>query len=63
MAKVTIDGKDFDTETLSAEAKDHIANISVCDQQIQRLKREIAITQTARNAYAAALKNGLPKDA
>jgi hypothetical protein len=63
MAKVTIDGKDYDSTTLSEEARNHILNIQFCEKRVKDLQREIAMAQTARNAYAQALKNALPKDA
>lgn len=63
MANVKIDGKDYDTDALSDEARDNMQNIRFCDQRLQELQRELAIVQTARNAYATALKNALPKDA
>lgn len=63
MPKVTIDGKGYDTETLSDEARNNIQNIQYCEQRLTELKREMAIAQTARNAYAQALKGALPKDA
>lgn len=63
MATITIDGKDYDTDSLSDEAKTNIQNIQYCEQKGAELKRELAIVQTARNAYAQALKGSLPKDA
>lgn len=63
MAKITIDGKEYDTDALSDEAKANIQNMQFCEQKMAELKRELAIAQTARNAYAAALKGALPKDA
>ena len=63
MAKVTIDGKEYDSEKLSKEAQDNILNLRYCDQRITELRREMAIAQTARNAYAQALAGQLPKDA
>ncbi|MFC6640155.1 hypothetical protein GV827_20645 [Sulfitobacter sp. JBTF-M27] len=63
MAKVTIDGKEYDTDTLPDEAKANIQNVQFCEQKIAELRREMAIAQTARNAYAQALKGALPKDA
>jgi hypothetical protein len=63
MAKVTIDGKEYDTDTLSEDAKNSIQNVQYCEQKLAELKRELAIAQTARNAYAQALKGALPKDA
>ena len=62
MAKVTIDGKEYDTDTLSDEAKKQMMSIQICDQRIQMLQRELAITQTARIAYADALKAALPAE-
>ena len=63
MAKITIDGKEYDSEALSEEARNNLQNIQVCEQKIADLKRDMAIAQTARNAYAQALKGQLPKDA
>ncbi len=61
MAKVTIDGKDYDTDTMSREAKDHLASLQVTDAEIQRLSIQMAIAQTARNTYAKVLKELLDK--
>jgi len=63
MAKIKIDGKEYETEALSEEARDNLNNLNLCDQRMTQLKRDAAITQTARNAYAAALKAALPADA
>ena len=63
MAKVTIDGKEYDTDTLSEDAKNNLQNVQYCEQKLAELRREIVIAQTARNAYAQALKTALPKDA
>jgi ABC-type antimicrobial peptide transport system ATPase subunit len=63
MAKVTIDGKDYDSETLSDEAKNHIQNVQYCEQKMADLQRELAVVRTARNAYAQALQRALPKNA
>ena len=63
MAKVTIDGKEYDTDALSEEATKRIRNIQYCDEKSADLQRELAIVQTARNTYAQALKSALPKDA
>lgn len=63
MAMIKIDGKEYDTDALSQEARDNLTNMRLCDERLNQLKRDAAITQTARNAYAAALKAALPKDA
>ena len=62
MAKVTIDGKEFDTDNLSEDAKKQLMSLQICDQRIQTLQRDLAITQTARIAYADALKAALPAE-
>lgn len=63
MAKVTIDGKEYDTEALTEDARNNLLNIQFCEQRIADLQRQSAMAQTARNAYAQALKGQLPKDA
>lgn len=59
MPMITIDGKQHDTETLSDVAKAQITNIQVVDQKIAQAQQELAILQTARNAYARELQNEL----
>lgn len=61
MSKITIDGKEYDSESLSADAKAQLISLQVTDQEIQRLNIQMAIAQTARNAYAKALSELLPK--
>ncbi|MGC1506297.1 MAG: DUF6447 family protein [Sulfitobacter sp.] len=63
MTMIKIDGKDYDSDNLPDEAKDHINNMQLCDQRLQQINRDLAITQTARNAYSQALKAALPKNA
>lgn len=59
MPIVTIDNKEYDTENLSVEAKMQLNNVQLTDQEIQRLKVQLAIAQTARNAYANGLSTAL----
>ena len=63
MAKISIDGKEYDSAALSEEARNNLQNIQFCEQKMNDIKRDLAIVQTARNAYAQALKGQLPKDA
>ena len=63
MATLTIDGKEYDTEQLSDAAKAQVTNVQIVDQRIAQLRQELAIMQTARNAYANALQAELPKEA
>jgi hypothetical protein len=60
---INIDNKEFDVETLSENAKAQIISLRSCDQRMQALQQELAILQTARNAYSNALKAELPDEA
>jgi cell division protein ZapA (FtsZ GTPase activity inhibitor) len=53
--KITIDGKDYAVESLSQDALNQLSSINVVDRKIADLSQDMAILQTARNAYAAAL--------
>ena len=57
---VTIDGVEYAMEQLSEEARNQVFNLRATDREITRLKQQLAIFQTARGAYAAALKMALP---
>ena len=63
MAKITIGGKEYDSDDLSEDARNNMLNTKYCDNKLAELRRELAIVQTARNAYAQALKGALPKNA
>ena len=58
---VTIDGVDYALEQLSEEARNQVHNVRMTDVEIARIRQQLAIMQTARAAYAAALKNALPR--
>ena len=51
----TIDDKEYNIADLSEGAKSQIVNLQVVDQEIANLKQQLAIMQTARNAYGLAL--------
>ena len=59
---VTIDGKEYDVDTLSDDAKGQLISLQVTDQKIAQLQQELAIFQTARAAYGRALTEALPKE-
>jgi hypothetical protein len=61
MPTITIDNKDYDTDTLSDSVIAQLTSLQVTDAEIQRLNIQLAIAQTARNAYAKALGELLPK--
>lgn len=56
---ITIDGTNYTTAKLSAEAHVQVQNVQIADAEIARLQQRLAITQTARNAYSAALVNAV----
>ena len=57
MPTITIDGKEYDSDQLSDEAKQQLGSIQFVDRKIAELQAEIAALQTARNAYAKALSD------
>ena len=61
--KITIDEKEYLISDLSDQAKAELGSMNIVDQKIANLQQEVAIMQTARNAYAQALAAALPKDA
>ena len=63
MSTITIDGTEYAEEALSSEAKAELVSMQVCDQRVATLQIDLRIAQTARNAYANALKGLLPKAA
>ena len=62
MPTVKIDEKEYDLDKLSDEAKAQLASLQFVDAELQRLIAQIAVCQTARMAYATALKQVLPAD-
>jgi len=63
MTTVTINGKSYETAALSDVARQQIANIQFVDAEITRLQQQLAVLQTARNAYAAALVDNVQQAA
>ena len=61
MLNIKIDDKDYDITTFSEEAKAQLASLQFVDGELQRLQGQIAALQTARIAYANALKAVLPE--
>jgi hypothetical protein len=52
---ITINGTSYASENLSEAAKMQAANVQVVDAELARLQQQVAIAQTARNAYVNAL--------
>ena len=60
MQSISIDGVDYDAAKLSPEALAQLGSIRFVDQELERLQARVAVLQTARLAYAKALKELLP---
>ncbi len=59
---ITIDDKNYAIEDFSDEAKAELGSMQFVDNQLAELQAQIAVIQTARIAYANALKAELPAD-
>jgi len=62
MPTINIDNVEYDLETLSDQAKAQIGSLQAVDRRITLLQEELAILQTARSAYATALKRLLSEN-
>lgn len=56
MPKFTVDGIDYHTEDLSAEGMTHVQNLQFLEAQMLKLRKEIAVYETAKATYLTALK-------
>ena len=61
MPKITVDNIDYNTEDLSDNGKAQLASLQFLETQLSKLQGEIAVYQTAKNAYLSALKIELEK--
>ena len=59
--KITIDGTEYALDNLSDNAKAQLSSIQFVDTQIQQLKSELAIADTAPIGYTRAFKKELSK--
>ena len=62
MPKITVDGIEYNTEDLSENGKAQLASLQFLEVQMSKLQNEIAVFQTAKNAYISALKAELQKE-
>ena len=61
MPKITVDGIEYNTEDLSDNGKAQLASLQFLEVQMKKIQSEMAVYQTARNSYIAALKAELDK--
>lgn len=58
---VTLDGVNYSLDQLDDDARKMLASIRFCDEAIRQRENELAVADTARLAYGAALKRELAK--
>lgn len=63
MPKINVDGVEYNTEDLSDNGKAQLASLQFLEVQLSKIKKEIAVYQTAKAAYMAALKAELENEA
>jgi phage host-nuclease inhibitor protein Gam len=61
MPKITIDYIEYNTEDLTENGKAQLASLQFLEVQLQKLRNEIAVYQTAQRTYLAALKAEIEK--
>ena len=59
MPKIIIEDIEYNTEDLSDNGKAQLASLQFLEIQMNKLQSEIAVYQTAKNTYVAALKQEL----
>ena len=59
MPTIKINNQDYDTESLPDAAKQQLQMLALTDAEIKRLQTQLAIAQTAKNAYARALADSV----
>lgn len=61
MPKITIDNIDYNTEDLSENGRAQLASLQFLEGQMQKIRNEIAVYQTAQATYLNALKAEIEK--
>lgn len=62
MPKIIVDEIEYNTEDLSENGLAQLASLQFLEVQMQRIKSEIAVYQTARNSYVSVLKKELEQE-
>ncbi|TNJ36390.1 DUF6447 family protein [Prosthecochloris vibrioformis] len=60
-ATLKVNGTEYNVDNLSKEAKEQLVNLRFAETEVRRLQAQLAMAQTARNAYQQALMMQLPK--
>lgn len=62
MPKITIDEIEYNTEDLTDSGRAQLANLQFLEGQMQKIRKEIAVYQTAQKVYAQALKVAIAEE-
>ena len=62
MALITIDGKDYESDSFSQEGKNLVQSMKFAKAELLRLNAQIAILKTAESSYSKALKAEVEKN-
>jgi hypothetical protein len=61
MPKITIDDIEYHTEDLTENGQAQLASLQFLEGQMQKVRQEMAVYQTAQAAYVQALKAEITK--
>ncbi|MDB3861682.1 DUF6447 family protein [Paracoccaceae bacterium] len=59
MPKIKVDDVEYNTEDLTDNGKAQLASLQFLEVQIQKIRSEVAVYQTARNSYVTELREEL----
>ena len=59
MPKIKINDKEYDSESLSDNAKQQLSSLIFVQNEIKKLNSEIAVYKTAENSYSLALNKAI----
>ena len=60
MPQVQVNGKDYDLDSLSDDAKSNLASLQFVQSELKRLEAKVAVFKTSEAAYGRALSQLLP---
>ena len=61
MPKIKIDNIEYNTEDLTENGKAQLASLQFLEGQMQKIRQEMAVYQTAQSTYLQALKDEIEK--
>jgi hypothetical protein len=59
--KIQINNVEYNVDDLSENAQGQLRGVQIAENEMKRLNAQLALAQTARNAYMQALQADLPE--